>query len=417
MSAASFALDGGVTPAQYDVVIVGGGMVGTMLAAALGHLPMSVAVVESSQPAPFDASAQPDLRVSALSMASERMLRAVGVWSSIDAMRACPYSRMRVWDGEAEGQTHFFSGDVGQTHLGHIVENRVLQIALTERLANFDQLDYLCPNTLKSIEHRDDCVILTLDDARELHAKLVVGADGASSKVRTQANIGYTTSQYPQHALVATIKTSLAQQAVTWQRFLPTGPQAFLPLTDAHASMVWYHTAEEVTRLKSLPDVEFCTEMENAFPSCLGKIDTLYERGSFPLMRGHAHRYVQPRIALIGDAAHTVHPLAGQGVNLGFLDAAVLAQVLATSQRQGKDVGDLHRLCRYERWRRPENAIMLNALDGFYHAFKPQPKAVRKLRSLFLDVANRSTPLKNFVTGYAMGVRGDLPDLAKGQLP
>jgi len=403
--------------AVYDIVVVGGGMVGSMLAAALGHTDMSIAVLESRAPEPFDPHAIHDLRVSALSLASERMLAAVGAWHRIKAMRACPYTRMQVWDHEAGGETHFYSGDLGYTHLGHIVENRVLQLALKQCLERLERIDYLCPATLVSFRLSDDYVELVLSDNTKLKARLVVGADGANSKVRDLAGIGYETFAYPQNALVATIETLLPQQSTTWQRFLPTGPQAFLPLSGPHASMVWYHSPDEISRLKALPEHSFCAEMEAAFPACLGKIQALLGRGSFALMRSHAAQYVKPRVAIIGDAAHSVHPLAGQGVNLGLLDAAVLAEVIIQGRTKYNDVGDENHLRRYERWRRIENSVMITALDAFYHAFKPQPRPLRRIRSVVMNAANQIQPLKNLVAAYAMGVRGDLPELAKGKLP
>lgn len=401
----------------YDVAIVGGGMVGGMLAAALGRMSLSVALLETHPVTPFDPESQLDLRVSALSLASQRMLEAVGAWDRVSTMRACPYNKMCVWDGEEGGRTEFYSGDTGHTHLGHIVENRVLQLALTECVQSQPNVHYLCPASLLAAHRYSDKVKLVLHDDTIIWSRLLVGADGASSRVRKQCGFVHDHEAYAQKALVASIKTSLPQQSVTWQRFLPTGAQAFLPLPGAHASLVWYHSEAEIDRLMALPIAELKAVIEAEFPSCLGKVDSLVNRGSFPLHRSHARQYVKSRVALIGDAAHSVHPLAGQGVNLGLLDAAALAEIIVKSIRAGKDFGQISQLKKYERWRRFENGLMLHTLDAFFHAFSDQPRPIRHARSLFMNMVNRMHPLKNLVATYAMGVQGDLPSLAKGNLP
>lgn len=418
---------------DYDLVIVGGGMVGSMLAAALAtYSSLRVAVLESREPESFDPGTDPpyDIRVSALSIATQRMFENVGAWQGIVDRRACPYREMLVWDSEAAGRTHFKSQDIGAPELGHIVENRVMQLALLNQLKKADSIDYLCPATLERYDKQNDLIVCTIrtqaSDAthndgavelRKIKTRLLVGADGAQSTVRELAGIEIDRSLYPQHALVATIETDLPQQDITWQRFVPSGPEALLPLCGAQASMVWYHNEDEVQRLKSLSDKAFIDEMQSVFPDRLGGIQRVVARGSFPIAKAHARRYIHDRIALIGDAAHTVHPLAGQGVNLGMLDAASLAEVIMDAARQGNDIGSLRALRRYERWRRGENAMMINVLDGFYHAFKTQPAPVRAVRSAVMNMANNVTPLKRLMMRYAMGTAGDLPALAKATMP
>lgn len=408
---------------EYDVVIVGGGMVGSMLAAALAAAhsdtaqpALKIAVLENSRPAGFTPGSKPayDIRVSALSVASQNMFKNVGAWNGILDRRACPYREMLVWDGEAAGRTHFKAGDLGLPELGHIVENRVIQLALLDCLIAATNIDYLCPARLRGYVSSENSVHCELDDGLDaITTRLLVGADGAQSTVRQLAGIEMSLKPYPQHALVATVKTRLPQQDITWQRFQPTGPEALLPLCGSYASMVWYHTEEEVKRLRGLNDLDFQAAMERAFPEELGGIEHVVERGSFPLAKAHAKRYIAHRVALIGDAAHTVHPLAGQGVNLGLLDAAALAQTLSTAQTSRIDPGSRRHLRQYERWRRGENAMMISVLDSFYHAFKPQPSAFRKMRSAALNLADNGGPLKRFIMRCALDSVGHTPTLAK----
>ncbi len=406
---------------DYDVVIVGGGMVGSMLAAALAtrqskHAPLNIALLENRAPEPFQPGSDPayDIRVSALSAATQNMFENVGAWNGIVERRACAYREMLVWDGEAGGRTHFKSSELDMPELGHIVENRVMQLALLDRLKDATNVTYLCPVSLVGYEQAEGGVVCQLSEGYEpITTRLLVGADGAQSTVRSLAGIDIEREPYPQHALVATIKTQLPQQDITWQRFQPTGPEAFLPLCGSFASMVWYHTEDEVKRLRSLSDDDFIHAMQEAFPAELGGIDSIVERSGFPIAKAHAKHYISDRVALIGDAAHTVHPLAGQGVNLGMLDAAALADVIFNAKESGHDIGSQRHLRKYERWRRGENSIMISILDGFYHAFKPQSDVVQKIRSAALNLADNGGPLKRFVMHYALGTTGQLPTLAK----
>ena len=398
-------------------------MVGGMLACALAcsadaktaRAPLKIAVLEAARPTDFPPGSKPEysIRVSAVSVATQRMFERVGAWQGVVTRRACPFTEMAVWDGEAGGETRFNANDIHAEHLGHIVENDVLQLALFEQLEQSDAVSLYCPARLDCFQKGADGVLVTLDDGTRLTTKLLIGADGARSKVRTLAGIDIERFSYPQHALVATIETDIAQQSITWQRFQPTGPEAFLPLCGHRASMVWYHDEETVAHLNALDDDTFAGEMEAQFPKELGSIERVIQRGSFPIAKAHAERYIDDRIALIGDAAHTVHPLAGQGVNLGMLDAAALAEVIQDAVGESRDPGSYKTLRRYERWRRGENALMINALDGFYHAFKPQHSVVQRLRSAALDVANQVKPVKHLLMRHAMGTAGNLPRLAR----
>ncbi|MBX2882986.1 MAG: UbiH/UbiF/VisC/COQ6 family ubiquinone biosynthesis hydroxylase [Granulosicoccus sp.] len=408
---------------EYDVVIVGGGMVGNMLAAALlSTTELRVAVLEQQPSNAFVPGSNPDydLRVSAVSIATQRMLENVGAWQKVISRRACPYREMLVWDGEKGGQTLFNSDEVGASALGHIVENRVLQLALLDQINISAMVDHFCPVRLLSMHTLTDRVVCVVDASEQggsasmkLSAKLLVAADGANSKVRELAGISYQRDAYPQHALVATVETALPQQQITWQRFMPTGPQAFLPLCGSRASLVWYHDEEEISRLAALNNNELQHAIQSAFPERLGDIRRLLDHGSFPISKAQANRYIDRRVVLIGDAAHSVHPLAGQGLNLGMMDAAALAQILGDAMLRHKDIGSDPVLRRYERWRKGENAVMIAILDGFYHAFKPQPVPIQKIRSGALAMANRTGFLKRYVMRYAMGTGPHLPPLAR----
>ncbi|MEH6579442.1 MAG: UbiH/UbiF/VisC/COQ6 family ubiquinone biosynthesis hydroxylase [Amphritea sp.] len=401
---------------RYDVLIVGGGMVGATIACALGNTDLKVAVIEQSYPTAFDPQQENDLRVSALSVASENILTAIGAWDGIVSRRACPYSRMKVWESdEIRAATEFCSEDINHGHLGYIVENRVIQLALLERLKSFANIDLVCPANTVSIDYAPGSSIISLDDGRELVGKLLIAADGGMSRVRSAAGIGVHSWDYQQHALVASVITAYPQQDITWQQFTPTGPLAFLPLSGNHASLVWYNTPAEVTRLMATADEPFMNELINTFPECLGQIDQLLLRGSFPLRRQHAQQYVKEGVALAGDAAHMIHPLAGQGVNIGLLDAAALAEVVLKAHQQGEDISSLQVLRAYENQRRQQNLLMMQVMDCFYRVFSNDLLPLKLLRNVGLGAAERFMPAKKSVMRMAMGLEGKLPALARGE--
>lgn len=401
---------------RYDVVIVGGGMVGATIACALGGSNLSVAVLENHYPAEFDSEQPHDLRVSAISVASQNILQKVGAWEGILSRRSCPYRRMKVWEAsEEKAATEFVSDHIGCDYLGHIVENRIIQLALLERLQQFDNIDLICPAGIQEIDYSPGSSIIRLDNDREIIARLLVAADGGESKVRSAAGIGVNKWDYEQSALVASVTTHYLQQDITWQQFTPTGPLAFLPLSGNHASLVWYNTPDEIKRLMALPDDRFMAELTSVFPDCLGNIDQLLGRGAFPLRRQHAQQYVLEGVALAGDAAHMIHPLAGQGVNIGLLDAAALAETLLAAAKTGEDITELEVLNDYEKQRRQHNLIMMQTMDLFYRVFSNQSGPLKLLRNLGLGIAGKVSPARNKVMRFAMGLEGPLPDLARSE--
>lgn len=399
---------------QFDVVIVGGGMVGAAVACCLGDSELKVAVIESQVPESFAPEQPHDLRVSALSIASKKILEAVGAWQGIENRRCCPFKRMRVW--ETAGDTTFNSDDIRYPELGYIVENRITQLALLERLPAFSNVQLMMPATITKISYDGEGAEITLEEGQVLSAKLLVAADGGQSRVRQSVGIGVTSWDYNQHALVIYIETAYPQQDITWQRFVSSGPQAFLPLTGPYGSLVWYQSPDEVRRLKALSYDQLKAELVAAFPDCLGEVKQILGVASFPLKRQHAQRYIKPGVALVGDAAHMINPLAGQGVNIGLLDAAALAEVLIQASQHGKDIAGLAVLQRYESLRRNENLKMMTVMDVFYRFFSNDILPVKVLRNLGLGLAQRIGPARIKVMKAAMGLEGNLPRLAKGEL-
>ncbi|WP_446811116.1 FAD-dependent monooxygenase [Methylomonas sp. 2BW1-5-20] len=398
---------------EFDVVIVGGGMVGATVASCLGGSELKVAVIEAQLPEPFSTEQPHDLRVSALSIASKNILEAVGAWSGVTSRRCCPFKRMRVW--ETAGDTTFNSEDIRYAELGYIVENRVTQLALLDTLPSFDNVELLMPETIAKINYDGHSSEVLLINGRVLQAKVLVAADGGQSRVRQAVGLGVTSWDYNQHALVIYIETAYPQQDITWQRFVSSGPQAFLPLTGNYGSIVWYQSPDEVRRLQALPFEQLQAELVAAFPDCLGEVKQILGVASFPLKRQHAQRYVKHGVALVGDAAHMINPLAGQGVNIGLLDAAALAEILVDARKRGKDIADLTVLQRYEAMRRNENLKMMTLMDVFYRSFSNDILPLKLLRNLGLGLAQRITPARNKAMKAAMGLEGRLPKLARGE--
>jgi 2-octaprenylphenol hydroxylase len=351
----------------YDVVIAGGGMVGSMLACVLGDSSLKVALVEREQP-PAVLGAAYELRVSALTLASRTMLEVLGVWRGIAQRRFAPVAAMRVWDGGGQGEIRFDAAEIGEPALAYIVENNVIVAALHERLTQTMNV-HRVSGAIADISRNGEAHA-TLVDGRRLRARLLVAADGADSAVRGLLGIPQRRFELAQQGIVATVRTARAHESTAWQKFLPTGPLAFLPLPEPHTcSIVWSADRARAEELLALDDDAFRAALAQSFGDRLGEIESVSARAAFPLTLAHAERYAIERAVLVGDAAHTVHPLAGQGVNLGFLDAAALGEVLLAVTQEGRDIGALHVLRRYERWRKGENLAMLSATGGFKFLF------------------------------------------------
>ena len=398
---------------QYDVIIAGAGMVGAAMACALGDKNLKVAVLERAQPQLSWPEDSVDLRVSAISRSSENFFRHLDAWDGMVARRVCPYTDMHVWEGVADGEIHFDSADIGESSMGHIIENRVIQASLLERMQSFSNIDFICPVNIEDINVEQQVVEMLLQGGRTLKAQLLVGADGGRSQVREAMGITTVGWPYQQKGVVAVVETSLGHSSTAWQRFLATGPLAFLPLSDGRCSIVWSTTHEQANELCNMDDEVFCRRLADASEYKLGDVLNTTKRAAFPLKLQHAERYTHHRMALIGDAAHMIHPLAGQGANLGFMDAACLAEFVLEAVEQERDLGSMHHLRRYERWRKGSNLSMMFAMDGFKRLFSNDVSLLAKLRGYGLSLTGKFMPAKHAFMRRAMGLEGELPRLAR----
>lgn len=421
-------------PLAVDVAIVGGGLIGATLAVALGSAGLRVVVVDRV-PATVQLEATFDGRTTAIAHGSRRALEAIGLWRHIAAV-AEPILDIRISDGRLDPaggpapmsllHLHFDHREVGRrggdaAPMGHIVENRHIRAALLRRLASLPSVSLLAPAEVAGATRGDGEARLTLVDGRTVRAPVLVSAEGRDSALRRQAGIGLQRAGYGQTAIVLTTEHELPHRGVAQEKFLPAGPFAILPMTDdpatgAHrASIVWTERADLVPALLRLPAADFHRELARRFGEHLGALRIVGPRFAYPLSVQAAERFSAPRLALVGDAAHGIHPIAGQGWNLGLRDAAALAEILVDAHRLGLDIGHASVLADYDRWRRVDGLSMIAATDSLNRLFSNDITPLRQVRDLGLAAVGRLPPLRRFFMRHAMGMVGDLPRLIRGE--
>ncbi len=396
-----------------DIAIIGGGMVGLTVAAALENSGLRIAVIESQLPEEELASL-PDIRVSAISRASENILNNVGAWQGVLSRRAAPYTSMRVWEQDSFAKIEFEAEDIAQHNLGHIVENRVIQLSLLDKISKQENVTLLAPERCTNIMFGESEAWINLESGKAITAKLVVGADGANSWLRNQLDIPLTHWDYGHSALVANIRTVDTHNATARQIFRPEGPLAFLPLGEPNlSSIVWSLDPLQAEDLVSMPEDDFNKRLTTAFDNQLGLCSVEGTRQAFPLKMRYAKDFVRERAVLVGDAAHTIHPLAGQGVNLGLADAAALAETILALQNESKDIGLKVNLRSFERWRKAEAAQMIASMQGFKELFSGSNPVKKFIRGVGMSLTNELSPVKDECLKRALGLSGHLPEIAK----
>jgi len=397
---------------QFDIVIVGAGMVGLTLANLLAQNEqcdnLNITVVDAGKKPAFAADADVSLRVSAIASGSAELFARLGVWDEIVNARACPYQDMRVWDaaGNVEGPETlcFDAAEFAVPQLGFIVENVLIQVALLNKLeTSAVAIKFETPIT--SMNKVGERFEVELADGQKLEPDLLIGADGAASFVRKNAGIGITSWLYSQSAFVTHLQPEISHRNTAWQRFLRTGPVGLLPLADGRVSTVWSTTAGQATEALNASDEQLQVMLTEATDNVLGKLQPSGPRGSFPLKAQHADHYVLAGLALVGDAAHAVHPLAGQGANLGLADAETLATAIADALNANENPGDLPLLRNYERARKGANNTMLHFIDAINRLFSNDSTSLARLRGTGMRIFNSSGPLRAHAVQVALGIR------------
>lgn len=398
---------------SFDVVVCGGGLVGLAMALALAPARLRVGLLDPQAlpqlPQRALDQANFDARVSALTPASRKLLDELGVWPALEALRLCPYTDMHVWDADGTGSIHFAAAELHEPCLGYIVENGLVACVLADAIRNAGNIEVL-QDSLAEFTARDGKQELRLASGRQLDCRLLLGADGSLSQVRKLAGIDTREWDTGHRAIVATVRSAQPHGFTAWQRFMQTGPLAFLPLylpgaaEQRHASIVWSCVPELADELLALDDAQFARRLELAFESRLGAIEYASPRHAFPLWQRHAEAYVREGVALIGDAAHTIHPLAGQGVNLGLADVLSLAGVITRAAQRGENFASEQVLSRYQRERKAANLGMLLVMEGFKRAFGSEDLHLRWLRNAGLKAADGLRPFKQAVMKGAMGL-------------
>lgn len=401
---------------KYDIIIVGAGIVGLAMAGALSKTELNIAIIDRKLPLENFVTEEPSTpsRVSALTLASQKFLEKIGAWELIPSEKISIFRKMQVWDAIGNGDILFDSHEISESELGYILENNMVQTALYKQLKSSSNITFIAPAEIITINQSDltkssQQITITLNNQQTFSTQLLIGADGANSKVRELAEIEIKTADYGHSALICNVQTSLSHQQTAWQRFLAAGPLAFLPLTNPQeCSIVWSTDPAEIEHLSQLTDHEFKEKLAIAFEQRLGSIETVSKRAIFPLQMRHTKEYIKPHLALIGDAAHTIHPLAGQGLNLGLEDANCLAHLIIEAQMHKKDFGSWSLLRRYERWRKSENVVMMAFVGMVKQAFSKGPTPLRSMANLGLNATSKFLPLKKFFMRKAIGLHKEL---------
>ena len=398
----------------YDVAIVGGGMVGLATAIGLAMENFRVVVIDAGETPTV--TGEPKLRVSAINKASQRLLQNIGAWAYLDDDRLSPYQKMDVWDKDSIGKISFDAHSLSEQYLGSIIENDNIAYALSMRAAEFDEITHIENHALDKIAFGEREAWLTLDNGENISAALVIGADGANSWVREQCKIPMTFWDYGHHAIVATVRTEIPHQDTARQVFLKDGPLAFLPLYEPNlCSIVWSVPPAKAKQLLESDSQTLERTLTAEFDGRMGMCKLECEPQAFPLRMRYARHFGRHRLFLAGDAAHTIHPLAGQGVNLGLLDAAAIIQTLGELKLEGKDIGDYANLRSLERWRKADALEMIAAMEGFKRLFEGSNPVKKALRDFGLNLVDNIAPVKTLFMQQAMGNKNSLPKLCKAQ--
>ena len=399
-------------PKHFDVIVVGAGMIGTTSACLFARQGLRVGLVEIQAVGQLQTTANG--RVSAINLASSNLFKALEVWPGSDRNHVCPYHSMQVWDQNSPAKITFEAADLGRKNLGYIIENQAIVAAMLAKLQQNYNVAILDSAQVIGIDrHNTKLRLKVILSDQEIETRLLVGADGSHSRVRKLCDLETRFSDFGQDAIVTAVSTSLDHQSTARQCFLETGPVAMLPLADGRCSIVWSCDREQADELMQLDDLAFCARLQPLFLSELGEIIECQPRQRFALGQHHSSRYIADSVALIGDAAHITHPLAGLGANLGFLDAAALAEVVELAARHGRDIGQQSVLRRYERWRKGDNALVLGMMKGFKGIFGSSHASAKMVRSTGMNLADSIPPLKNTLAKYATGLYGDIPAICQ----
>ena len=399
---------------SFDVVISGAGMVGATAACLFAKQGLKVGLLDSNSVADW----QPDVtypRVSSVNIASVNLFKWLEVWQSIVDKRVSPFHAMHVWEEHSEASIHFDAPALGQPNLGFIIENNAITSSLIEKLRQNYNVRIMDSSALSERRIHKDKLILATENGESIECSLLVGADGARSRVRELCEIDANPFDYEQDAIVTSVSLEKSHQNTAWQSFLSTGPVAMLPLQDGRCTVVWSCDREYAEELMNTTDEAFCATLSSIFNQHLGRILDCNDRFRFPLRQHHAAHYISRFTALVGDAAHITHPLAGLGANIGFMDVAALSEVIDAARNKNQPIANHTVLRRYERWRKGENALVLGTMKGFKTVFGQSSDTVRYIRQFGFNLADQVPPLKSGFAKYAMGLSGDLPAVCQAQ--